>query len=76
MKKSKMLVLAMLMSAGIYASFAFSGDPVLRKPPGECICLHVWAPVCIIETGQQFPNACEAECAGFTPDEYFDCFTQ
>ena len=75
MKNSKILGITLLMTAGIYISLTLNGDP-LRRGPGECLCPHVWAPVCIIETGQQFPNACEAECAGFTSDEYVDCFAQ
>ncbi|WP_298119992.1 hypothetical protein [Flavobacterium sp.] len=41
-----------------------------------CTCSDEYAPVCVATpTGEtmQFPNACIAECAGYTPADYVDC---
>lgn len=41
-----------------------------------CACPQIYAPVCVdTPAGQQitFPNACYAECAGYTADEYASC---
>ena len=80
MKKVRLFVAVMLVSGAAFLTSATSAqveaqDPPLR-PIGECICLDVFQPVCIIATGQQFSNACYASCAGYTPSEWTDCYLQ
>ncbi len=41
----------------------------------NCNCPDVYQPVCVDIGGQviEFPNACTAECAGFSTDDFTDC---
>lgn len=41
----------------------------------NCNCPDVYAPVCVEIGGQviEFPNACIAECAGYSSDDFVDC---
>jgi hypothetical protein len=41
----------------------------------NCNCPDVYEPVCVNIGGQviEFPNACNAECAGFSSDDFVDC---
>ena len=41
----------------------------------NCPCPDVYAPVCVNIGGEtiEFPNACTAECAGFTSADFVDC---
>jgi hypothetical protein len=41
----------------------------------NCPCPDVYAPVCVNVGGEtiEFPNACTAECAGFTAADFVDC---
>jgi hypothetical protein len=41
----------------------------------NCNCPDVYAPVCVEIGGQviEFPNACTAECAGYSSDDFVDC---
>lgn len=41
----------------------------------NCNCPDVYQPVCVDIGGQviEFPNACTAECAGFSPDDFVNC---
>jgi hypothetical protein len=41
----------------------------------NCNCPDVYAPVCVDIGGQviEFPNACNAECAGFSSDDFVNC---
>ena len=73
MKKAQIFGASMLV-AGITLSLALaSSQPAVAERPGECICTDEYDPVCILATGQMFSNACQAQCAGFTPDEYSEC---
>ena len=79
MKKVKTWgAMLLITSFGILTSVSSTSNPIIGPviPPGKCICLDVYKPVCIIATGQQFSNACRASCAGYTPDEWVDCSTQ
>lgn len=40
-----------------------------------CICPDVWDPVCVagVAGNITFGNACEAECAGFGPEDFVEC---
>lgn len=41
-----------------------------------CMCPPIWSPVCVLtpdSTFIEFPNDCEAICAGFTPDQFAPC---
>ena len=72
--KKKHIFGAVMLIAGITASLVIStGQEATAEKPKECICLDVYDPVCIIETGQRFSNGCYAQCAGFTPDEFGPC---
>jgi hypothetical protein len=79
MKKVKHFGVALLVTiCGILTSVASTSDSASapRVPPGKCICLDIYKPVCIIATGQQFPNACHAACAGYSPKDWVDCSAQ
>lgn len=80
MKKIKHFGAALLVTlCGIFTSVASTSDtPFVPRPtpPGKCICLDIYKPVCIIATGQQFPNDCHARCAGYTPEDWVDCSAQ
>jgi PKD repeat protein len=41
----------------------------------DCPCPDVWDPVCVVGVAGYitFGNACEAECAGFTEEDFVDC---
>lgn len=41
----------------------------------DCNCNEVYEPVCVNIGSEtiQFPNACAAECAGYTPNDFVDC---
>ncbi len=41
----------------------------------NCPCPDIYAPVCVNVGGEtiEFPNACTAECAGFTAADFVDC---
>ncbi len=74
-KKAQVYFGTLALVIGVASSLIFttSQKAVAERPPAECICPHVYDPVCIFETGQLFPNACEAICAGFTSDEFGEC---
>ena len=80
MKKIKHFGVTLLVTLGcIFTSVASTSD-VLFAPKasvgGRCICMDVYKPVCIIATGQQFPNDCYASCAGYSPKDWVDCSAQ
>lgn len=74
MKKTQILGVASLV-VGITFSLLLSShrDAVAEKPIGKCYCTDQYDPVCIIGTTIKFSNACRAECAGYTPDQYGPC---
>ena len=80
MEKKKFFGILMLAAFGFLSTVkSTSGplpDPIIPIRPGECICTHLYAPVCIIETGQQYSNSCFARCAGYGPEDWYDCFIQ
>lgn len=58
----------------IYELFEMDNNCGVSSDP--CICTEEYAPVCVATpTGEiiQFPNACHAECAGFTSADFVDC---
>lgn len=78
MKKIKQVGVTLLVAlCGIFTSVASTNDVTFaakpKAPAERCICLDVYKPVCIIATGQQFPNACYASCAGYSPKDWIDC---
>ena len=76
MKKSKLAGAMGLLACVAYFSFSSLNVKAAEQADKPCYCLDIYAPVCIIATGQQFSNACQAQCAGYTPAEYTDCYAQ
>lgn len=72
MKRFRSLfALAALVAVGMttQSNVSVASNQVARP---ECLCLDVWDPVCTYD-GKTFSNGCYAACAGYGPDEYYDC---
>lgn len=76
MKKIKPFGVGLLVTiCCVLTSVASTSNSITARATStaKCICTDQYKPVCIIATGQQFPNSCHAACAGYSPKEWTDC---